>query len=150
MPNTCKCNIAVLTKDKKILSIYCHQCGEVMGTGKILYTYYNSEKKARDLINLGSVYEVRNRVETESGEPVDEETNVTISYYRDLRDNSIVISKYKDYTEYVQMLKDGRLFDYAYIFDTFSNQWLGARRKGDRYDFASLGVLVFSSVMSGQ
>jgi hypothetical protein len=72
-------------------SIYCHWDGNPKHVGKMLFDHYNTEKKVKELIALGSISSLCKHIKPEEGvrhtfyDPADD---VTIAYHRDRGEGS--------------------------------------------------------------
>ena len=72
--------------DGAVVSIYSHWDGYLEGVGDLLVNYYNTEEKVDELLNLGDISSLRERIKPNADEihnfdfPLDD---VTIAYGRD-------------------------------------------------------------------
>lgn len=72
-------------------SIYCHWDGHPKHVGKMLFDHYDTEKKVKELIALGSISSLSEHIKPEEGvshtfdKPVD---GVTVAYHRDRGEGS--------------------------------------------------------------
>ena len=90
--------IGIVEPDGSVRSIYCHFDGYVAYVGRMLNIHYNSEEMARQLIALGDLSSLRERIAPNPGEahsfdnPLDD---VTIAYHRDRGEEFIPARKYE-------------------------------------------------------
>jgi len=104
--------ISIKNDDGSIDSVYCHFDGHPDSNGNKLLDNYDTEDKARELINLGDISSL--------GETIEE----TEDYYR-MRGDPINISHYKP-NEIQEYLNDSQ--DYNYLFDD-GMWWVGRYRE---------------------
>lgn len=67
-------------------SIYCHWDGYPSHNGKILLEFYNTDEKVNELLSLGNISSLREKLKPEDGQEHDFDNpakNVTIAYHRD-------------------------------------------------------------------
>ena len=120
------CLIGITSKNEpynsKIRSIYCHWDGDTDYMVPILTTSYNSKEKAEALIALGSISSLGNKIApTGDNHTFDHpEDDTTVAYVRD-RGEEWDDNKPLDYDTKREFATH---FDYGYIFDIDSNQWL--------------------------
>jgi len=107
--------IGIKNQDGSVTGIYCHNDGYIVGgVGETLYHHYNSEKKVRELINLGNLSSVHKNIspikELDFHEYHEEDglakhsfdhnhADTTVAYHRD-RGEKLNIPEYKDEDEY--------------------------------------------------
>lgn len=110
-----------MKKDGSIESIYCHYDGYPTGVGSNLYKYYSDYDVVKELINLGDIESLKEKVKSD-GTGKD---NVTVAYHRDLgeklKTNTAKINKNID--EFNDMLFDAWV-GYIYLYDEKSGKWL--------------------------
>lgn len=94
--------ISIQNADDTIDSIYCHWDGYPSNNGALLLEHYNTEDKIRELISLGSLSSLREKVKPIEGSKHSFETpdsDVTIAYHRD-RGENLQINKFSCISEY--------------------------------------------------
>ena len=122
-------SIAVMQKDGKVKSIYCHFDGYLQGVGAKLLTYYNDEEKANAIVDLGSLSYLDDKLEpTKPGHNFDHpEPDVTVAYHRD---------RGEDFQQEVYQDLDFYKFDmdmtFSYIFK--DGKWFTYTKKCRRFD----------------
>ena len=113
--------IGILKKDGSIESIYCHFDGYLEGVGEKLYNYYSNYDDIKDLIKLGDIESLKEKVNT----GLDSKDNVTIAYHRDHGEpekntKSMISKNLKDFNNI--------LFDswigFIYLYDEKNSKWL--------------------------
>ena len=111
-------NIAMKTKEGKIVSVYCHWDGYVSNNGKILLENYDSIDKIEALVALGAISSLGEQI----GEKQDfndrstQKDNWTLFYSRD-RGERLSIQEYDDIPSWINEMEE-----YAYLWD--GNDWL--------------------------
>lgn len=110
-------NIAVMQPNGKIKDVYCHWDGYPSHNGKMLLTYYNSEEKANQLMELGDISALNERVAPNENEThsFDKPVNdVTIFYGRDRGETDVDcveysgLKSYKPDNEWAYLWMDGK------------------------------------------
>lgn len=119
--------IGILRADGSIDSIYCHLDGYPEGVGYELYTMYKDKEKVNNLIKLGDISHLEDKLEPDPSKPHEfgydtEQPNVVVAYHRDrgekLRSlHSKDISDFKDYC-----LKSNQ--EYAYLYEEYNGNWI--------------------------
>lgn len=95
-------------------TIYCHFDGYPSGVGAMLLKHYDTQEKVEDLIALGSLSYLRERITSTADEthsfknPIND---VTVAYHRD-RGEPLVISQYDTHSDLTQDLEE-----YNYLFE---------------------------------
>lgn len=122
-----KSNIGFLNKDGTIKSIYCHCDGYPEYNGIMLQKFYNSKNKVNQLIELGNISSLKEKLNPSTPNHSFDfpEDNVSIAYSRDRGD--INTQAHIDITteNYRERLMDNLYdYNYAYLFDEKSNKWL--------------------------
>jgi len=111
-------NIAMKTKEGKIVSVYCHWDGYVANNGKILLENYTDADKIEALVALGAI----SSLGTVIGEKQDfddrstQKDDWTLFYTRD-RGESLSIQEYDDIPSWIADMEE-----YAYLWD--GQNWL--------------------------
>lgn len=114
--------IGIKNEDGTITAVYCHWDGYPEYNGKMLVENYNTKEKAQELINLGDLSSICERVKPNEDEihtfdnPL---KDVTVAYYRDRNEdwedvkpkNFETIKEYYDYAidnwgEYIYLFAD--------------------------------------------
>lgn len=111
-------------------AVYLHWDGYLSWAGVMLHDYYATPEKVEQLISLGALSSIRERLEPAFGEyhtfenPMED---VTIAYHRD-RDEPLEIHTFPDlslmgdkiFIKRLAQISDG---NYVYLFDTRKGQW---------------------------
>ena len=111
-------NIAMKTKEGKIVSVYCHWDGYVSNNGKILLENYTDVDKIEALVALGSI----SSLGTVIGEQQDfddrstQKDEWTLFYSRD-RGEQLSIQEYDDIPSWIADMEE-----YAYLWN--GQEWL--------------------------
>ena len=111
-------NIAMKTKEGKIISVYCHWDGYVANNGKILLENYDSINKIEALVALGSLSSL-GTVIGEQQDFMDRDTQKdewTLAYHRD-RGEELSIQEYADIPSWIDDMEE-----YAYLWN--GTEWL--------------------------
>ncbi len=116
-------NIAMKTKEGKIVSVYCHWDGYVANNGKILLENYTDAHKIEALVALGSISALGEEIgqkhpfDRNYKEPELSLTdNWTLAYHRD-RGEELSIQEYDDIPSWIDQMEE-----YAYLWD--GSDWL--------------------------
>lgn len=112
--------ISVIQSDGSVKSIYCHWDGYIKeGVGDTLKQFYNTLDKANELIELGSLSSLWEKLTTDNEHSFElPEKGVTVAYHRD-RGEELVIEEY----ESLKRFNDCKDFeDYNYLFE--NDVWL--------------------------
>ena len=111
-------NIAMKTKEGKIVSVYCHWDGYVANNGRILLENYADISKIEALVALGSISSLGEAI----GEQQDfddrstQKDNWTLFYSRD-RGEELMIQEYDDIPSWIADMEE-----YAYLWN--GQDWL--------------------------
>lgn len=111
-------NIAMKTKEGKIVSVYCHWDGYVANNGKILLENYTNIEKIEALVALGSISSLGEQI----GEAQDfddrstQKDEWTLFYSRD-RGEQLSIQEYADIPSWIDDMEE-----YAYLWN--GEDWL--------------------------
>jgi hypothetical protein len=111
-------NIAMKTKEGKIVSVYCHWDGYVANNGKILLENYTDIDKIEALVALGSLSSL-GFVIGEQQDFNDRDTckdEWTLAYHRD-RGEELSIQEYDDIPSWIADMEE-----YAYLWN--GQEWL--------------------------
>jgi len=111
-------NIAMKTKEGKIVSVYCHWDGYVANNGKILLENYTDIDKIEALVALGSISSL-GFVIGEQQDFNDRDTckdEWTLAYHRD-RGEELSIQQYDDIPSWIAEMEE-----YAYLWN--GQEWL--------------------------
>ena len=111
-------NIAMKTKEGKIVSVYCHWDGYVANNGKILLENYTDIDKIEALVALGSLSSL-GFVIGEKQDFNDRDTckdEWTLAYHRD-RGEELSIQQYDDIPSWIAEMEE-----YAYLWN--GQEWL--------------------------
>ena len=133
-------NIAMKTKEGKIVSVYCHWDGYVANNGKILLENYTDIDKIEALVALGSISSLGEQI-GERQDFNDRSTckdEWTLFYTRD-RGEELHVSEYADIPSWIDDMEE-----YAYLWN--GKEWLvndhGERDANGFPVFNLLSVLV--------
>lgn len=113
--------IAMKNEDGTITAVYCHRDGYPDYNGRMLVENYNTKEKVQELINLGDLSVIRERVKPNKNElhtfdsPI---ADVTVAYYRDRGEDWEYIKprKVNNISE-LESLANGCWADYIYLFE---------------------------------
>lgn len=117
--------IGILYKDGSVKYVNCRWKGQCNRQYEILDNYYNSLKKIEELLSLGYLCEIRERVAPTKGEfhcyenPV---PDVTIAYFRDGQGMWDYVPPKSCIS--VHELMSSTYVDYIYLFEESSGAWL--------------------------
>lgn len=116
------CSISIANKDKSYDTIYCHWDGYYENAGKILNTSYTTEQKVRELIALGDLSILGNKIApTSTVHTLDNhEKDVCLFYGRDVGEKHTEPEHHKNKAN----LNDS----YNYLFQ--DNIWYCRRGRG--------------------
>lgn len=117
-------NIGILEPNGKIKAIYCHNDGYIEHIGPLLINHYNSREKVKELISLGNISVLAERIKPESWENHSFDNrlpDVTVAYHRDRKesysDNEATI--YASKSDYI----DHADASFLYLFDINDDTW---------------------------
>ena len=115
--------IAVQLEDGTVGQIYAHWDGYLDGNGQLLQTHYNTLALAEELVSLGDISSLNERIHPTSpmgfGHTFDNpEKGVTVYYKRDRGEEGCAPSMFASLTEYVN---EGDQQEYDYLF--VNGQW---------------------------
>ena len=122
--------IGIVNSEGIVKSIYCHYDGYTEHVGAMLVNHYNTKEKASELINLGSLSSLRERLAPEDNEGhsfEDAIEDVTVAYHRDRGEG------FQQKTNYsVDGYFNNTQEEYIYLF-TLEGEWVfkPRSRKGD-------------------
>ena len=111
-------NIAMKTKEGKIVSVYCHWDGYVANNGRILLENYANIDKIEALVALGSISSLGEQI-GEQQDFMDRDTQKdewTLFYTRD-RGEELSIQQYDDIPSWIAEMEE-----YAYLWN--GQEWL--------------------------
>ena len=111
-------NIAMKTKEGKIVSVYCHWDGYVANNGRILLENYANIDKIEALVALGSISSLGEQI-GEQQDFMDRDTQKdewTLFYSRD-RGEELSIQEYDDIPSWINDMEE-----YAYLWN--GQEWL--------------------------
>lgn len=112
-------------------AIYLHSDGYIAWAGVMLHDHFPTKEKAEELIALGSLSSLRERVAPLPGEEHTFENSVedvTVAYCRD-RGEPLEISTFPDMSlsgdkAFISRLTNMSGGNYAYLFDTRKGKWM--------------------------
>jgi hypothetical protein len=110
--------IALEFADGTVQQVYCHWDGYLEHNGKILAEHYSDPFKLRDLIDLGDLSSLDERVGTQHSFEKAPEGECTF-YARDRNESGCGAKKFKDYADYVE---NHQYEEFEYILRT-DGQW---------------------------
>ncbi len=104
--------IGIQNADGTITSIYCHYDGYMGHNGKMLLNHYAEEAKVRELISLGDMSSLHEKVSPTSEHSFDNpEEGVCVFYGRDRREKDVEARTSENIREF---LKIGEEYNYLY------------------------------------
>ena len=117
-----RARIAIKRADGSYDSIYCHNDGYPSYTGDCLKTYYNNTKAAEEIIKLGDLSYIDEKLyPTGKGHSFDTpEEGVTVAYGRDRGESDIESIHSKNIEDFASLC-DNCWAEYAYIWN--GNEW---------------------------
>lgn len=128
--------IGIENADGKIRSVYVHWDGHPRYLGKMLVEHYHDRERAEQLIELGSLSSVHERLAPK----VDEyhtfykpAKKVTVAFHRD-RDEDLHINTHINKKSYV---KSAHEYKYTYLL-TNDNEWLILQRESTEAGFTPI------------
>ena len=120
-------NIAYMTAEGKIRSVYCHWDGYPAHNGEMLRRHYKDQSKIEALIQLGSLSSLRpelgekhefSRLDTNmTSEEFDAKYGEMVTAYHRDRGEQLVISEYDDIPSWIADMEE-----YAYLWN--GREWL--------------------------
>jgi hypothetical protein len=110
--------IALEFADGTVQQVYCHWDGYLEHNGKMLAEHYSDPFKLRDLIDLGDLSSLAERVGTQHSFEKAPEGECTF-YARDRNESGCGAKKFKDYADYVE---NHQYEEFEYILRT-DGQW---------------------------
>lgn len=116
-----KAAIGLLYNDKSVLGIICHNDGYVQGVGKTLLKHYNIIEDIHLLIELGTLTELKDTIET---------TQVSINNRSHRYVKAMLFQSVDDFERYYEIA------DYFYLFD--SNCWIYKHSMAENKPYESL------------
>ena len=137
-------NIAYMTPEGKIRSVYCHWDGYPAHNGEMLRRYYTDQSKIEALIQLGSLSSLNENIAPKGTHSFDKaEEGVVVAYHRD-RGEDLYISEYDDIPSWIDDMEE-----YAYLWN--GREWLvndhGEMDEHNRFPIFSRVVDVISDRM---
>ena len=109
--------IAIKRKDGSYDSIYCHSDGYPEYTGKMLNDYYNNSDMAEDLIKLGDLSYIDEKLNPTGAHSFNNpEPGVTVAYGRDRGETGVDAVHSKNDAEFADLCNDSWA-EYVYIWD---------------------------------
>jgi len=124
--------IGIKNEKGEIKAIYCHWDGYPKHNGRVLVEHYNTKEKVEELLALGDISELRERVKPNEDEEHSYEkplNDVVIAYHRD-RGERLIKAKtfntigdviaYFDWNIYTYIFEDGEW----YVYDLDENKRL--------------------------
>jgi hypothetical protein len=103
--------IALEYADGTVEQVYCHWDGYLEHNGQILQKHYSDPFKLRDLIDLGDMSSLGERIGTQHAFDKAPEGECTF-YLRDRKEQGCKAKKFKDYEDYVE---NHQYEEYEYI-----------------------------------
>jgi hypothetical protein len=111
--------LAVKHQDGSVKSVSVHWDGNTLLP--ILDTHYTTPELAEELVSLGSISSLGERIHPIDRHSFDEREEGTTTYYHRDRGDSLRINKFADVKEWQKYMKGGIGCDYLYWFD--SQMW---------------------------
>ena len=118
--------IGILHEDGTTETIYCHSDGYPEHQMPILTGHYNSIEQVEELIDLGDLSILKERIAPDEGEmhgfaPVHRAENVTVAYHRDREEPLTEPQHHRS----IDALKDSEWdIEWFYLFDVKNGAWL--------------------------
>lgn len=116
--------IGILDADNSIDTIYCHWDGYPSNQGPLLTQFYNTANKVRDLIALGGISYLAEKLEptTDSHSFDNPERDVVVAYHRD-RGEDWEHNKPAHFANIDELISDIGWEDYVYLFNVQTKSW---------------------------
>lgn len=114
--------IAMEQEDGSVLSVYCHSDGYPEYNGFILHTHYQDPEKVKELIALGDLSVLSERVHPTGPHGFDydqREKGVTVAYGRDRGEDDVDPRKDRSVADFFK----SDIEEYGYLF-TQEGEWL--------------------------
>ena len=104
--------IAIRRLDGSMTKVYCHWDGYTENNGVILQKYYNTPDKIEELLALGNISSLREKInpETKNHNFDHPEADVTVAYHRDRG-------------EEFSQIDNSQMEEYNYVFNMFDGVW---------------------------
>lgn len=122
-------------KDGKISAIYSHSDGYVEYVGRILYQHYNSNDIVDQLIdggdlsilreNIGQKHNFDNIYNMKYDDLPQVKNEWTTFYKRDRGEANVDAHVCSSWKEFAELIRNG-WWEYCYLYDEYTNQWLWA------------------------
>ena len=111
-------NIAYMTPEGKIRSVYCHWDGYPAHNGEMLRRYYTTQDKIEALIALGSLSSLKEGIgeKQDFDDRATQNDEWTLAYHRD-RGEQLVINEYNDIPSWIADMEE-----YAYLWN--GREWI--------------------------
>lgn len=126
--------IAILNSDNTITGIYCHHDGYPDGVGNILVNNYTDENTIHELINLGDISSLRERIHPDPDATHNFESpqdGVVVAYHRD-RNEPLKIHKWDSKEELQTQAYDAFWAEFLYLWD--GKDWLVTWEGNQKWD----------------
>ena len=117
--------IAIMDEDGKIHSVYCHWDGYLDHNGAILERHYTKREKIEELLKLGSISLLAERVTPEEGEEHNFEkpvNGVVVAYHRDRGDEYHTPNIWDDAEDFVKNVERCYWAEFAYLWK--DSRWM--------------------------
>lgn len=114
--------IGIRNEKGEIKAVYCHNDGYPDWVGRVLVENYNTIEKIEELLTLGDLSSLGERVNPNEGEDHSFENRaegVTVAYHRDRGEKLIEAKKFSDIKEVMDYYSWN---DYYYIFE--GDEWI--------------------------
>ncbi len=113
--------IVVEKSDGKCYYVYCHSDGHPSWNGKILKEYYNSQKKAGEVVSLGDLSSLSKSMECPKGHSFKNNIDgYSVAYGRDRGDTEDTEVQVRDDIDNV-LSEAGGMIDYVYFWN--NGEW---------------------------
>jgi hypothetical protein len=112
--------IALEYADGTVEQVYCHWDGYLSHNGQILHKHYSDPFKLRDLIDLGDMSSLGERLGTQHAFDKAPEGECTF-YLRDRKEQGCKAKQFKDYADYIE---NHQYEEYEYILRKDGNWYV--------------------------
>ena len=115
--------IGIKNKKGEVKAIYCHFDGYPEYVGKVLVENYDTTEKVEELLALGDLSSLGERVKPNENETHTFENSVddvTVAYHRDRGEELIAARTYSSIGKFIRAFEDAWC-EFFYVFD--NNEW---------------------------
>jgi hypothetical protein len=125
-------NIGIVNEDASVTAIYCHWDGYPSHNGKMLLNRYNDISIVNQLMNLGDLSSLREKLYPNDSKPhtfQNQQDDVCVAYGRERNESDVDCKTFKDISDFERFAGNSDA-EYQYLFN--SGKW--TYRKTNRDD----------------